>query len=322
MPSPRMAVTILLVTSGALLAVPGSASAQPVCGETITEDTTLTADLICAEGDGVLPPGRDDWWNPWEYGLLIGADGVTLDLNGHLVGAASWPDQGIGVFGHSDVTIKNGRTSHVALVDTTDSRLIGVEAVMLGLTRSDRNRIADSVGRVGLSASDDSVVQDNTAMGEGGGVTLYGSDRNVVRRNTVCGGMGGPLLVAQGSDANLIKDNSVPDTLPEWGECASTYSAGIEIRADTAGNRLIGNTVLGVPNYAVPGEPVPSGSGDGIYVESPATTLRGNTANFNDGYGIEAVAGVKSGGNYARGNGNPLQCLNVKCLLRPRGLAP
>jgi hypothetical protein len=39
-----------------------------------------------------------------------------------------------------------------------------------------------------------------------------------------------------------------------------------------------------------------------------------NTANYNRELGIEADATViDGGGNKAKGNGNPLQCLNVFC---------
>src|SRR5215216_5795172 len=48
----------------------GQAFADAVkCGDVITRDTTLDSDLIDCPGDG----------------LVIGADGITLDLNGHLI---------------------------------------------------------------------------------------------------------------------------------------------------------------------------------------------------------------------------------------------
>ena len=52
---------------------------------------------------------------------------------------------------------------------------------------------------------------------------------------------------------------------------------------------------------------------DGIDVENASTTLVANRANENGDLGIEAVPGVQAHGNHAFGNGNPLQCLNVKC---------
>ena len=44
-------------------------AAHVTCGDVITQDTTLDSDLIDCPGDG----------------LVIGADGVTLDLGGHTV---------------------------------------------------------------------------------------------------------------------------------------------------------------------------------------------------------------------------------------------
>jgi hypothetical protein len=65
------------------------------CGQVITEDTTLTTDLVACTGDG----------------LIIGAPNVTLDLNGHSIRGAG---VGTGVL-MSDIadhaTIKNGEVS-------------------------------------------------------------------------------------------------------------------------------------------------------------------------------------------------------------------
>ena len=73
----RALVVPLLALVGPAYAVPPSASAFELdCGAIITEDTELTADVVCAEGEA----------SPHGYALLIAADGVTLDLNGHRVG--------------------------------------------------------------------------------------------------------------------------------------------------------------------------------------------------------------------------------------------
>ena len=57
------AVVALMASSGAAVA-----AKQPKCGDTITTDTILHHDLVNCRNNGIL----------------IGADGVTLDLNGHL----------------------------------------------------------------------------------------------------------------------------------------------------------------------------------------------------------------------------------------------
>jgi hypothetical protein len=49
-------------------------------------------------------------------------------------------------------------------------------------------------------------------------------------------------------------------------------------------------------------------------VGSQGTVIRANIANGNADLGIEAVAGaIDGGGNRASGNGDPRQCVNVKC---------
>ncbi len=66
------------------------------CGITVTKDTTLFTDLIGCEGDGII----------------IAAEGVTLNLNGHsIIGQRKERTAGIRVQGVNNVTIKNGTVS-------------------------------------------------------------------------------------------------------------------------------------------------------------------------------------------------------------------
>src|SRR5881296_2888162 len=97
-------VTALMATIAlAVLSIwPTEASATHLsCGETITQDTTLDSDLLDCPGDGIV----------------IGADNITLDLNGHTIdgsGLSGCNNSGKiydGVrdpAGHDGVTIENG----------------------------------------------------------------------------------------------------------------------------------------------------------------------------------------------------------------------
>src|SRR4051812_21206586 len=63
---------VLAVGAFALTTAPGAQAAKPVhvgCGETVTKDTKLANDLIDCPNEGII----------------IGADNITLDLNGHTV---------------------------------------------------------------------------------------------------------------------------------------------------------------------------------------------------------------------------------------------
>ena len=77
--APATLVSLVLIAFalvGATAASGGRALASQVsCGETITADTTLDSDLV----------------NCPNHGIVIGADGVTLDLNGHLVDGDGTP---------------------------------------------------------------------------------------------------------------------------------------------------------------------------------------------------------------------------------------
>ena len=60
------------LVAGALAAPAAQASAPLHCGATITKDTKLNKDLSDCPG----------------VGIRIGADGITLDLDGHTIAAA------------------------------------------------------------------------------------------------------------------------------------------------------------------------------------------------------------------------------------------
>jgi parallel beta-helix repeat protein len=105
-----LALVVVLLTGCWLALGASQASASHVsCGDTITADTTLDSDLL----------------NCPNHGIVIGADDVTLDLNGHLVDGDGTPAAGcdprkepcdFGLFndGHSGVTVRNGSVREFA----------------------------------------------------------------------------------------------------------------------------------------------------------------------------------------------------------------
>ena len=136
MASLRRTLTLASALAAVMCALPAGASAvELACGATITEDTVLTADVVCAENE----TGQHG------YALLVGADNLSLDLRDHQVGS-DW-HQAIGVVGRSGVTITayGGFNSYaIELRDTTDSHIQGVRVLWLDLQGSGRNRITHS----------------------------------------------------------------------------------------------------------------------------------------------------------------------------------
>ena len=112
--------------------------------------------------------------------------------------------------------------------------------------------------------------------GCGIGISFEGGTRNVIDRNVV---VRAPIRGIDGDGIAINLDH-------------------VGVVADTLVER---NVVTGSAD-------------DGIDVESPSTTLRGNVVADNDDLGIEAVPDVTDGGqNRAFANGNPRQCTKVQC---------
>lgn len=107
---PGGAAATLLVLLAVMLTPAASSEVDVLeCGTTITTDTTLQADLVDCPNNGIL----------------IGADGVTLDLNGHMIdgdaaefadcGEREPCDMGVATNGHDGVTIENGSVREFAV---------------------------------------------------------------------------------------------------------------------------------------------------------------------------------------------------------------
>jgi parallel beta-helix repeat protein len=194
-----LALTVIAVMA---LSRADAAAKQLSCGDTITTDTTLESDLIDCPNNGVM----------------IGADDVTLDLNGHLVDGdgtefagcdpnAEVCDSGIVDDGHDGVTVKHGRV-----------REFGV-GVLVGTSSAGKvrhNRLLDISSSKNLffgivvASSVQSVVRDGSSSHnippEGDGIGLFGSDHIKIADNSIKDNPGPGIHVAD-SDHNLIKGN-------------------------------------------------------------------------------------------------------------------
>jgi parallel beta-helix repeat protein len=194
-----------LAVAGALLVlIPGAASAQPLtCGQTITKDTTLHSNLGPCPGDG----------------LVIGADDVTLDLNGHaIIGNATGEDVGVRDAGHDGVVVENGRIrgfSTAIKLDATDRS--GVSDITASASPNSGFDVSGSynsiVNNVANPAPDSpfhisgahNLISHNVTSGSYDGMRIEGS-LNRVTHNRVEYANGG--LWVRGS-RNLVRANSV-----------------------------------------------------------------------------------------------------------------
>jgi parallel beta-helix repeat protein len=280
-PSPgrRIAGAVLGVLSLAQLGVIGiatPASAKPgndlACGDTITADTTLHADLVDCPNNGIV----------------IGADNIKLDLNGHtidgdvalldpcptdepcdigvdntgghrgvVVAGGAIKEFGLGVLigGADDIRltwlrITDSIFSGIVAFDSTGLRVEhsviarnGLETDQAGITAfgvSDgtiaRSRIADN-GDIGLFAEgiDAHHIVGNTFSGNTEAGMLFDGSRNVVSSNRVSHGQDGIIFTG---DDNVVSRNHI--TGPA--DC-TTCGSGISFEGG-ARNVLARNVVL------------------------------------------------------------------------------
>ena len=235
------AATAICVT----LICAGQASAANVaCGETITADTTLDGDLVGCPNNGIV----------------IGADGVTLDLGGHVIDGdgkaatgcdpeADVCDFGVINDGHDGLIVKNGsvrqfatgvllsraRRNRVLEVTSTRNDLFGAALVLSkrSVVRNSslsRNIAPDGDG-MGLFSSDRIRIVGNTIAGNPGpGIHVFDSSRNLIKRNELT--RNGPAILMEGS-RNEVRNNRIAG------------GAGIIVGPPGDRNVIAGNRVTG-----------------------------------------------------------------------------
>ena len=221
---------LAVLTIATVLVSGGQASASHVaCGDVITQDTTLDSDLIdCPQA-----------------GIVIGADGITLDLAGHAVDGDGVPDPiGSGCragiansrcapfdTGHDDVTVTGGTIREFE----TGVSIRRSEGVVIEQTRFEGNDTA-----VGLNDVTRPTVERNTFF-RNSGRAIEGVEAHLARieRNQVAANGDGIRLVSarDGTIArNVIRDSALMGITVEDGA----------MRNGVLANRVQGNGHAGI----------------------------------------------------------------------------
>lgn len=234
------------------------ALAQPACGQTITQSTTLTADL------GPCP----------NFGLIIGADGITLDLGGHRIfGTPNFLDQaGVLMQGRTGVTVRNGTISDfdagVVIQGGSRNTVSGITAIRNIGRQADGINTAYGEGIAIMSSSFNQILgnraEDNGPFAGIGVYSLVDSDH--------------PRTFSGPSTNNVIADNQVlNNVVGRDGFTGSNDNDGIRIEPTYAGTAFVmaSNQIL---NNTVTGNGL---DGIAIFARSPGNVIRGNTSNNN-----------------------------------------
>ena len=318
-PAARALVGVTAVAVCMALAAPSAVATHVQCGDTLTEDTTLDSDLIDCPGKGIM----------------LGADEIVLDLNGHTIDGVSTSSLhgARGVIGHGPypsrldgVTIENGSirqfSAGVELDYAADGLIHGLVISDTGsgiyVNQSHGMRIArNSIRGFGMhvSGSLGTVIERNSVAG--GGIGITGGAHALVVRNSISESPNYGLQVVDASDHAVIR-NLVTRNRVGISAVDSAYYTRVERNSVHA--NLEDGILVDCCESAVIGNLANANGDDGIEVtfggseEFGPDEVTRNTANHNGGLGIKSLPGViDGGGNRAFGNGNPLQCLNVSC---------
>jgi parallel beta-helix repeat protein len=219
-----IALAILVLALACCLALWGSeASASHVsCGDTITGDTTLDSDLVNCPNNGIV----------------IGADDVTLDLNGHTIDGdgeltEDCPedeicDDGVVALDHARVTIRDGSLREFALgvlvAGASENRLLDLSVtrnmfpgVVIGEstgTELSRSLISangldtDEAGIVVFHAAESRIARNEVSDNGDIGVFAEGADDTIFKRNELSGNPEAAMLL-EDSNRNVFDRNRV-----------------------------------------------------------------------------------------------------------------
>lgn len=215
-----LAVAIVMAAS-VFLATPGTADAGHVtCGQVITTDTTLDSDVGPCNGTD---------------GIVVGANGITLDLNGHSVIG----DPNLDGEGAVGIVLQNRES-----VTVTSSQAGGtVRDFDAGVTltqESRNNTVRDVVVRDNIG---------NSSLSDfGDGIAIFNSSDNLIENNVV--DHNGPfdgigvVQFGEGTSAtgnqivgNEVVNNDIPSS------ATTNQDDGIRLEPGTTNTTVAGNTV-------------------------------------------------------------------------------
>lgn len=276
------AVTTLM--AGLAMAVPAQAAVL-ACGQTITQNTTLDNDL------GPCP----------NHGIVIGADNITFNLNGHQIVGTAASDDGAGVLilNRTGVTVTNGSVSRFDIGVAIDG---GSNNTVSRVTARDNIGGLGTIGGDGIAimSSRGNRILDSQTINNApfSGIGLYSrrdgdhpgtpgvARDNLIARNLVANNIIGRNLstpINTDNDGIRVENDAVFNTFTD-NRVSGNGLDGISLFADTADNIVRNNQVEGNGFYRTTAR---RGSGIIVFTRSTRNTIENNQVMRNADSGID-----------------------------------
>lgn len=232
-----LGLVLLEVTSLVLGGATGAAHAQTTtigCGATVVTSVMLKSDLVDCP----------------THGLIVGADNVTIDLNGHTIDGSGIFDEWNGVdnsAGHDGVTIVNGRMQDFRNGVYLYGGATGNRVADLILT-------ADYYGIGVVNSLDNSIETSRFVRNFGAGIAVQDSVGTLISNN---------VLSNRRASAQVLVFRS-NDTLIEGNDMQGGHAAGVESVLGS-NNDVIGNVFSGGGKTEI-----------GIFTDTPGSRIAKN----------------------------------------------
>jgi parallel beta-helix repeat protein len=252
---------------------PAQAAPDVSCGSILLVDTVLMEDLTCGAGDG----------------LVLGAPGITLDLDGHTITGA-----GVGTSA-GGIRVRPGADGTTVRGGTVSGFTEGIVIDSSAWTSVTGMKVTGTERGINLANASWSTISRNEVSGsqlDGIRVDGWGSVGNQVTRNTVSRSNFIALTVSNGARGTEVSRNVV-----EGGEFGiAVFASATEtklMRNSVTGTAVAGISVHSGPSWTrVQRNMVTAGSGIGIRVGEPGTPVASETRvdwNVVTGYGDDAI---------------------------------
>ncbi|HEV8248539.1 MAG TPA: right-handed parallel beta-helix repeat-containing protein [Gaiellaceae bacterium] len=338
----RVAPAIALAATAACLLTVGASpalAATVVCGQVITQSTQVGNDLTNCPADGLVIGAPN---------IKLDLGGHVVDGVG-AAGSAGIANR----LGFANVTIEHGtvqqfgngvlllnatgnEVAHLTVTQNFGSR--GIQLQGSNGNRIEHNKVFNNFDGIHLIGSDANRIRHNDVYGNTASaiVLITGSDDNRVDHNFTHDNPSWGLTQDGNSNGNRYEHNHVFNNriagIEPFNSSDLVISKnkvygnriGIELfnadKSTIAGNHIRGSTLDGIHSFQGSSGNLFSrnhadrNNDDGIDIADAGNTITKNHAGRNGDLGIFAAAGnTDGGGNKAKHNGNPAQCVGVTC---------
>jgi hypothetical protein len=253
----------------------GGAQSSVACGASVTSDITLTSDLVCS-GDG----------------LIVSAGGVTVDLNGYaIIGAGS--GVGVNTYLSDGVTIENG-----SVVGFRIGINVGGTGQSSTVSTLRNLRVVHNSQTGVFAVFGPTLISGNAIAENGVGITTNSSQRLEIVHNTISRNQGDGIFAGRSNSSGLVVSSNRISDNGGFGISVADQGAVID------SNVVIGNGRTGISATETVPEAYPT-----------EYAISNNRADRNGELGIFVTHGLlaDAGGNTAKHNGDPRECVNITC---------